>query len=210
MNSDEIKANIAQYYRYNKQCPVIAFEASSRLGYGDELADVLVITEERLLIEVEVKLSLADLKRDAEKMKHQSFRKMAGLEYKKREEHYFGNTRIIEPGPYPTHFFYFAVPINLGNDAKLICDDIYPYAGIWATDGYLADLKSYRRPKPLSCEGISFKYILRMSYQQSGTLCRLARDLAQNQRTVAQQQEELKELRQELILYRKEESHASI
>jgi len=38
-NSDTIKAAVASYFRYTRQCPLVAFECSARLLFGGELAE---------------------------------------------------------------------------------------------------------------------------------------------------------------------------
>jgi hypothetical protein len=75
INSDQIKAIIASYWRYIRQCPVIALEVNSNLSSysGEETADVLAVDKLRYLIETEVKVSLADLRRDIEKEKQRDF-----------------------------------------------------------------------------------------------------------------------------------------
>ena len=74
IRAEQIKAAVASYYRYERQCPVVAFETNSQLeGWAGELADVLVLDKNRQLIEIEVKLSISDLKRDVKKLKHQAF-----------------------------------------------------------------------------------------------------------------------------------------
>ncbi|GAJ19736.1 unnamed protein product, partial [marine sediment metagenome] len=92
MNSEQVKAIIASYWRYVRQCPVIALEVSHNLSaYADEeRADVLAVDKDRFLIETEVKLTLADLRRDAKKLKHRDFREK--------------QLRCV------ARYFYFAVP----------------------------------------------------------------------------------------------------
>lgn len=48
--SDNLKAIIASYWRYQRQCPVIALEVDWAF---QERADVLVVTQDRFLIETE-------------------------------------------------------------------------------------------------------------------------------------------------------------
>ncbi|GAI72347.1 unnamed protein product, partial [marine sediment metagenome] len=52
ITADSIKAVIASYWRYVRQCPVIALEVSSNLSSysGDEMADVLAVNKDRFLI----------------------------------------------------------------------------------------------------------------------------------------------------------------
>ena len=166
--SDQIKAVIASYWRYVRQCPVIALEVNSNLsGYsGEEMADVLVVDKNRYLIETEVKVTLADLKRDVRKKKHRHFREGRGI----------------------TRHFYFAVPKGMANDAKLMCDDFYPYAGVLATNGLDEyGVEIYRKPRPLAGK--------RLIFSQSGTVCRLAKKVDKLLRVQKNLQAQLKEYR---------------
>jgi hypothetical protein len=178
MTSEQIKAVIASYWRYVKQCPVIALEANSDLSSysGAEMADVLAVNKNRFLIETEVKISLADLKRDAGKSKHRHFR-----------EGWF---------KYPTHHFYFATPKDIANAAKLICDDLFPYAGVLGTDG-LNELGVivYRNPKQLARKKLTYPQILRLIFSQSGTVCRLSRKVDDLLRVQKNLSDQLKEYR---------------
>ena len=92
ITSDQIKAVIASYWRYVRQCPVIALEVNSNLSSysGEETADVMAVDKSRYLIETEVKLNLADMRRDIKKKKHRDFSD--------------GRPRCV------ARYFYFAVP----------------------------------------------------------------------------------------------------
>lgn len=162
ISADSIKASVAAYWRYIRQCPLVALEASCLLesfNYGGQ-ADILIVTEARYLIEVEVKLTMGDLRRDKNKLKHRSFR-----------------DNLVE---YPTRFFYFAVPKKLANKTVLVCGQLYPYAGVIGSDGQgEAEVVIYREPKALWGGKLSFPQILRMAREQSATICRLARILAE-------------------------------
>jgi len=162
IRAEQIKAAVASYYRYERQYPLVAFEVSSQLeGWAGEVADVLVVDQHRHLIEVEVKLSIADLKRDVKKLKHQAFRNTIK-----------GNTMIRRM---PTHLFYFAVPQEIANKVKPICDEFFPYAGIMAVNGlYSHTVEVYRNPKVLSGRRLDVTEALRMVRGQSATICRLA------------------------------------
>jgi len=156
ISPESIKWSVASYFRYTRQCPLIAFEADSQLdSYKDSQADILVVDKKRLLTEIEVKVSIADLRRDRSKKKHWHFKR--------------GDRR------YPIHNFYFAVPNDIANKACLVCDELYTYAGIIGSDG-LGDygVSIYRCAKALSYERLSFKKLLIMIREQSGTLCRLS------------------------------------
>lgn len=163
--SDDIKATIASHFRYQKQFPFVALEGNCQLksfnDYGQ--ADVLVVTKDRHLIEVEVKVSISDLRKDRNKIKHRHFRD--------------------GDDSYPAKYFYFAVPRDIANQACLICDSLFPYAGVLGTDGQnWADVNYYRTAKALAGQKLTFKQILYMVRAQSATVCRLAEALAEERR----------------------------
>ena len=154
---DVIRAAVAAYYRYVRQC-IIAFEAPVHPQF-DERSDILVICERRL-IEIEVKVSLSDFRKDADKLKHR---------YMKEERYSF----------YPVSFFYFAVPENIANDITYNCEQLYPYAGVIRVKGITQDDVSFsRRGRVMCTEKMSLRDIAEIVRQQSGTIARLARDVA--------------------------------
>lgn len=167
MNSDTIKACVAAYWRYQRQCPFVAFESSSRLDWGyAEQADILAVNKERYLIETEVKVSMSDLRKDKDKPRHRFFRDGGGS--------------------YPTAYFYFAVPKELANQVTLLCDNLYPYAGVLGCPNSTEELavEIYRNPKRLKGTKLSFKDILYMTRAQSATLCRLAKKVVEQGRVI--------------------------
>lgn len=171
MNSKSatIKAQVACYYRYIRQCPLVALEAPCRLDNSTVrgLADILVVDKKRFLTEVEVKTSLADLKRDGKKRKHRRF----------------SITESDYLGPYPTHLFYFAVPEEIVEQALEICRNQYPYAGVLSCEGISDYGVTVRRAaKALSQHRLSFPRILVMIRSQSGTLCRTLNEMASMKR----------------------------
>jgi hypothetical protein len=167
MTPDELKVAVAEYYRYEKQFPLVAFEASGRLkAWSIDRADVLVLSKKRELIEIEVKVSRADFRRDRDKQKHWLMR-----------EH---------PADYPPNYFYFAVPIAIANDVSYACDQLYTYAGVLASDGKAphstaaaSSIHVYREARQLNDGKLSLLNIAQLVKEQSGTLCRLARDLTE-------------------------------
>ena len=91
MTSDTIKACIANYYRYQRQCPIVALEAWN-YRYPNYQPDVLVVDKQNRLIEIEVKVSLTDFKADRKKKIWQ--------------------VRRMDPNEWPWQV-YFAVPDHL-------------------------------------------------------------------------------------------------
>ncbi|MBA7464989.1 hypothetical protein ES707_00150 [subsurface metagenome] len=181
MNSEQLKAIIASYWRYVRQCPVIALEVSHNLSaYADEeRADVLAVDKNRYLIETEVKVTLADLQRDAKKSKHWAFRNNLP-------------TRCI------ARYFYFAVPRDIANKASLICADLYPYAGVLGTNGTDEyGVVIYRQAKFLPGKRLTYPQVLRIIFNQSGTVCRLAKkveELTGAQRNLEAQLKEYRDM----------------
>ena len=152
IRAEAIKAAVATYWRYQRQCPVVAMEVDSQLGrWQGEPADILVVNNDRQLMEIEVKVNLTDLKHDAKKKKHQSF--------------LYRTTS--------TTYFYFAVPREIANKAKPICDDLFPYAGIIGTNGG-NDVEIYRPAKALCFKKLRYGDCVTIIRGQSGTVCRLA------------------------------------
>jgi len=178
MNSEEqLKAVIASYWRYVRQCPVIALEVSHNLSaYAEERADVLAVDKNRFLIETEVKVTLADLKRDAMKSKHRAFRESL--------------PRVV------ARHFYFAVPKDIANKARPICTDLYPYAGVLGTNGTDEyGVVIYRQAKFLSGKRLTYPQVLRIIFNQSGTVCRLAKKVEELTRVQRNLEAQLKEYR---------------
>lgn len=116
--ADELKILVMSYWRFTRNCPIVA----SEYNYGD--ADVLAVTNAGMTIETEVKISLADLKRDGSKTKHIAMQRELGLSQGQPSEYPFYKAATR------THYFYFAVPERLKEKAKKIVSEMYPYAGL--------------------------------------------------------------------------------
>ena len=132
MNSDTIKACVAGYWRYKKQFMVVALEANSGVAfwsYGG-VADVIAVDGRRRIIETEVKISIADMKVDLAKAKHNVLRS-SYLETHPGDEPLLHS---YEWGKWTTkysgHEFYFALPEELIDEAEHIRHTYYPYAGL--------------------------------------------------------------------------------
>lgn len=102
--ADELKILAMCYWRFNRGCPIVAIEYDR----GD--SDVLTVTEDGIVIETEVKVSIRDLKRDSTKLKHW------GME---RDTDF---TRA--------HYFFFAVPEDLKEKAMAVIVEKFGYAGL--------------------------------------------------------------------------------
>ena len=175
LTSHVIKAAVAAYWRYTRQCSIVAFECDTQLR-GGELADVLVVNDDRRLIIIEVKVSLGDFKRDRRKMYHEQLRLTDGKQESPKNvfDRSFG-TKIR-----PVEYFYFAVPKDLANKVSLLCDQLFPYAGVLGCSGVRDnDTYVYRKPKRFECCQLNNEQIEDITRAQTATLCRLARKVAE-------------------------------
>jgi len=179
-NSDTIKAAVASYFRYQRQCPLVAFECNARLEpWGGELADVVVVNEGKQLLVVEVKISLADFRKDKRKRQHTHFSKDTGI--------------------LPVTYFYFAVPKELANKVAYICDDIYPYAGVLSWSNSEFDVvEVFKHPKTLHPKALyvgqlTEEQINFITRTQTATLCRLAKKVAEQKQVRGNLEAQLKE-----------------
>lgn len=179
ISSQKLKHMAACWLRYNKQCPIVALEANCLLNaYTDGgLADLLAVSPGRHLLEVEVKISIADFRKDQEKEKHQSYRKLTRLNHTQIRQQHFGRTLYVEPRDFPTHLFYFAVPYELGRQVAEECDQLYPYAGVLGfrkvKHYWEPSVRNFRKARTLSKQKLSLLQLAHMAKEQSGTLCRL-------------------------------------
>lgn len=102
-----LKAALVSYFRFQKKHDIVCTEFS----YGK--ADVLSICNNgKAIFEVEVKVSFSDLKRESKKYKH------------RRDSLSFTDSK-------PCRYFYLAVPEFLKEQAKEICKQNFPNAGLY-------------------------------------------------------------------------------
>ena len=173
--ADEIKFLVMIYWRFTQQHYLVAPE----YDYGD--ADVISVSEKgKVVCETEVKISIQDLKAERRKPKH--FKDSFG----KR----IFNGRYVD-------FFYFAMPSRLAelDRVQLICDQLYPYAGILAVKPYEHYLSSpnhiYENP-PVECVKrptnvkkyvIPDDEIMRITRRMSNSFCNLSFRLMRTERS---------------------------
>ncbi len=175
MTVDQVRAIILAYWRYQRQCPMVALEANCQLSaYNDGgQADILAVTKARLLAETEIKISIADLRKDQHKIKHQFYKAQ-----------HFDQPHDFRQDLYPAHYFYFAVPPDIANKAASIIVQLYPYAGLLIAkdlpfqSGPVVDMS--RNAKLLHRRKLSAAELVRMAREMSATCCRLANKIANN------------------------------
>lgn len=199
-NAMLLKARVATYWRYDRQCPMLAIEASSRLiGWNSGgQSDVLVLNKQGQLIEIEVKLSISDMRGDREKPKHYHFYKeyfddeaflpdVKGWRYY-RDRWGIRKRYVTEEPGYPISMFYFAVPECLRRSAIEVIAELYPYAGLLVVEdpanGYGINFYNYnpisldRQPHLFQKAKLSDSELLHMQREMSATICRLTQLLS--------------------------------
>lgn len=124
MDSSILKTEAMCWLRYGKKMPYVCTEG----GYWS--ADVLGVCDQ-FSVEVEVKVSKADLKREFQT---------------KTSKHYLYANAEGEPARQVPNYFYFYVPPDLEEDAAKIVEAEAPKAGlvVYAPNGWLLDGKKSR------------------------------------------------------------------
>lgn len=156
IDSNIIKAALLHYFRY-KRNQICATEYSYRS------MDFATITKKGLLKEVEVKISLSDLRADKKKRKHHFYKEITSY-YKKG---------LIYP-----NYFYFCVPTNLIEKAKEVIEEmnnkygLIEYIEAYHTNAnFLADrISIIKQAKEL--HGYQVDTIYHMSLRNCSELCK--------------------------------------
>lgn len=115
MNAIIMKAELAAYWRFVRQMPLVAVEALSE--------DLLIVNKRGRLIVCEVKISISDLRHDIEKPKHEEFYCLTGLPL-------LPGQRERKADELTASNFYFGVPQELIEKAIKVRNELYPYAGL--------------------------------------------------------------------------------
>jgi len=135
--STELKMSLMHYFRYKRQ-GLVATEVD--LGHNG-VSDVLAYVEDKV-IEVEVKVSISDLKSEfINKTKHYAFAKSVTDKYIQRY--------------HIPNLFYFCVPIDLFEKTEKILDENKSNAGIMVYDPTAG--KKFRQGRPMDFISIQRK-----------------------------------------------------
>ena len=104
--AESMKVATLAYWRHSRHHILGGIECKN--------ADVLTVTRTLMLTESEIKISIADMKREISTKPYKHLR-MNGL----------------LPSLYPeAHYFYFVVPEELQTKAFAICEELYPNTGL--------------------------------------------------------------------------------
>jgi hypothetical protein len=196
-NSFILKSRLAAYWRYDRQCPIVAFEANTKLeGWNSGgQSDVLVIDKKGFLIETEVKVNLNDLRADREKPKHyhlyldyyKDISLLPDVKGWRRYRKWLERVKELpscssEAKVYPISLFYFAVPEGMEVDAEKVRSELYPYAGLIVVRNvdmadwihYINSIDITKTPHIFIRDKLTDKQILHMQREMSATICRLS------------------------------------
>ncbi len=157
MDSDYIKMCVANYFRYARQCPVVAVEYWAREDGGVQ-PDVLVLDKANRPIEIEVKVSVSDFRADAKK-------------------HIW---RLRDSGHRWPWQFWYAVPVEIEDKVKPLLRDgcgllRVSDSGCYAMQPQRAVSVSVTAPKHKEHEQVDEHRMKRIIAAQSATVCRLLR-----------------------------------
>ena len=180
MNSDYIKACVISYLRYTRQYPLVCFERGIMM-WGPNKPDILAVNKQRKLIEIEVKISIADFKNDIKKRvwTHRENEK----EFKRNSNEHQEYFDKLYGMPYQ---FYYAIPETLKDKAVdlikkwkqenktygntgLMVVRFYPNGIRWNDNVYVRINAPINKKSPK----LNIKDIITMTKNQSGTICSL-------------------------------------
>lgn len=171
MKSSHVKASVASYFRYKRQFPLVSFERPISSYISNP--DVFVMDKKRMLIEIEVKVTMADFKKDC----------------LKRIWVYREEMPNRHPMPYQ---FYYAVPDKLrekaievingwkaegkkcGNVGLLTVKPCENIKFLCYNDVFVAKTA----PRNMDSKRLSLKDVTKMVINQSATLCSCAKQVA--------------------------------
>ena len=169
--ADEIKTLLLSYWRFQRQCPIVATE----FNYGE--SDVISYSERNhTFYETEVKISIADL-REKKKMKHRRV---------------ILNSAMWDISPtyhLRARHFYFAVPMAIREAALKVCEELFPYAGLLVVDDYEEFLKQnptphanvpiymVKRSRSMEVAKVTPETVLWLAKGTSNTLCSMSYEL---------------------------------
>lgn len=150
-----LRASAVGYLRYVRRCDIVCLERSA--GYSTFRPDVAGVTRQWRTVEIEIKITVADWRADAEK----------------------AITKSREAGYYMPSQFYYLVPREIVETVKA---GLRPWQGLMTLNGDQINgvqLACVVSPAPVnaSAKPLTPEEMAHMIRHQSGTICSLLRDL---------------------------------
>jgi len=149
MDSSDVRLRVFKYLRYKRQCGIVVFE---RGLWSSDKPDILAVTKSDYLIEVEIKVTLADYRADQSKYKWRIQERCLPVG---------GQTR--------NRRFYYAAPTEL---AEKIMPELRPGCGLMAVSDSGYDPVWCRVPAPINkgAQKLTPAQIAELVRHQTGTL----------------------------------------
>ena len=171
MNSDEVKSSIAAYFRYKKQFPIVSFERTFNGYYGNGIPDILCVSKDRKLVEIEVKVSLSDFKADINKSRWKHV-------YKELEPYnrYFAVPKSIAEACLNVLKEWRTTDHPIGDSGLLVVSDKEDFYGNHEVSQELSPKRNTKAQK------LSLKHLSSIVKALSGSICSLYTKLVKLQK----------------------------
>ena len=167
--AEEIKILLLSYWRFQRQCLIVATE----FNYGE--SDVISYSERNhTFYETEVKISIADIRREQKKMKHRRV---------------ILNSSMWDISPtyhLRARCFYFAVPEAIQEQALKVCQELFPYAGLLVVRDYekflvenetpnaSVPIGEVKKPRSMEVRKVTPETVLWLAKGTSNSLCSMS------------------------------------
>jgi len=161
----QVVKEVVGYFRYKRQCELVAFERMIGSLQWVTRPDVLVVNKQRYLTEVEIKLTMSDYRADQKKRV-----------WERRRSH---------PERDLNRQFYYAAPADL---AEKIKPELREGCGLLAIRDVNFDAVSVaaRAPVRAAAKRLPLRLIAEMVKAQTGTLCSLL-EIIRNQQVLLEE-----------------------
>lgn len=165
MNAFQVRALVVRQWLVGADFTNICFETCWP-GFESWTADILALDHKGFLTEVEIKVSMSDMRADAKKeLKHELLRAAVGGE------------AYPHLGRMPARIFY-ALPFSIEGGAVQVIREEYPYAGILIVkpDGKIRTRRGATRLHNVICDPSDLRYLELASSRTLGRLLGLLCD----------------------------------
>ena len=163
--TERIKIEALAYWKFARQHQFGAIECWNN--------DVITVSRSLMITDTEIKTSISDMQRElkTKQFKHRRFIQSS-----------------LTFGLMPkTHYFYFAVPENLLEKARIVCQERYPYAGLLvfkreSASIYSPEMECAKRAKRFNRPKATLDEVRRIAYIASNNIIKYSgRDIKEGE-----------------------------
>jgi hypothetical protein len=169
--TNRIKTALLSYYTFKRSAQI----ACTEIFDGCSIADVLIIAKNDEVIEIEIKISKADMKHELNKgVKHSNWKELENYKYERLEDTFIAKHDQLKHQTDTPNKFYFCVPIELKDFALEFISKLNNKYGLILfnnTKPLLHNLIFIKRAYSLHKENINEKYKRFMIDRLSNDLC---------------------------------------